>query len=365
MPLQLPIPVARYFDAAPHFPADALARCFTQDAIVRDEGRAHQGIAAIGAWARGAQAKYQHQTTALSLTQEGSTVRMLARVQGRFPGSPIDLVHVFTLAGERIAELQIRAPQELEGRRALVTGGTRGIGAAITAQLREAGALVLTTARSRPDAASADSFLQADVATAQGCAAVAEAVHQHLGGLDILVHVVGGSSAPMGGYAVLDDSEWQHALDQNLLAAVRLDRALVPAMVAQRSGVVVHITSIQSRLPLPQSTTAYAAAKAALGTYSKSLSKEVGTQGVRVVRVSPGWVQTEAAAELVRKMAVEHATDAAGARQLLMDALGGIPLGRPAWPSEVADLVGFLVSHRAGAITGVEYVIDGGTVPTV
>jgi len=86
--------------------------------------------------------------------------------------------------------------------------------------------------------------------------------------------VLGGSSAPAGGVAVLDDAIWRHALDWNLMAAVRVDRASLPAMIAQGSGVIVHVTSIQHTLPLPESTTAYAAAKAALSTYSKSLSKE-------------------------------------------------------------------------------------------
>jgi NAD(P)-dependent dehydrogenase (short-subunit alcohol dehydrogenase family) len=252
---------------------------------------------------------------------------------------------------------------ELSGRRALVTGGTKGIGEAVAARLGAAGATVLTTARSRPDRESGGLFVAADLATAEGCAKVAGAVLDRLGGIDIIVHVVGGSSAPAGGFAVLDDDEWRKALDVNLFSAVRLDRALLPAMLAQGSGVIVHITSIQRQLPLPEATTAYAAAKAALSTYSKSLSKEVSPKGVRVVRVSPGWVETEAAVRLVNELAAKMGTDYEGARRALMNSLGGIPIGRPAKPPEVADLVAFLVSPRAASITGTEYVIDGGTVP--
>jgi NAD(P)-dependent dehydrogenase (short-subunit alcohol dehydrogenase family) len=252
---------------------------------------------------------------------------------------------------------------ELSGRRALVTGGTKGIGEAVTARLSAAGATVFTTARSQPDRDSAGLFVAADLATAAGCARVAEAVLDRLGGIDIIVHVVGGSSAPAGGFAVLDDDEWRRALDMNLFSAVRLDRALLPSMLAQGSGVIVHITSIQRQLPLPEATTAYAAAKAALSNYSKSLSKEVSPKGIRVVRVSPGWVETEAAVRLVRELAGKMGTDYDGARKALMGSLGGIPIGRPAKPVEVADLVAFLVSPRAASITGAEYVIDGGTVP--
>jgi NAD(P)-dependent dehydrogenase (short-subunit alcohol dehydrogenase family) len=255
---------------------------------------------------------------------------------------------------------------ELDGKRALVTGGTKGVGEAVVAILREAGAIVLTTARSQPEnLARVDQFVTADGSSAAGCTAVARAVQDRLGGVDIIVHVVGGSSAPAGGFAVLDDSEWSKALDQNLLAAVRLDRALLPAMVAQGSGVIIHITSIQRQLPLPEATLAYAAAKAALSTYSKGLSKEVGPKGVRVLRVSPGWVETDAATGLVEEIARRNGTDYEGARKIVMQSLGGIPLGRPAKPREVADLVAFLASPRAAAITGAEYVIDGGTVPTV
>ena len=254
---------------------------------------------------------------------------------------------------------------DLEGKRALVTGGTKGVGQAVVAALRDAGATVLTTARSRPEnVESAGQFVAADVSTAEGCAAVTEAVRDRLGGVDIVVHVVGGSSAPAGGFAALDDQQWHKALDQNLFAAVRLDRALVPSMVEQGSGVVIHVTSIQDRMPLPEATIAYAAAKAALSNYSKALSKEVSPKGVRVVRVSPGWVETDAAVGLVMEIARQNATDYEGGRKIVMDSLGGIPLGRPAKPQEVADLVAFLASERAASITGTEYVIDGGTVPT-
>jgi NAD(P)-dependent dehydrogenase (short-subunit alcohol dehydrogenase family) len=254
---------------------------------------------------------------------------------------------------------------ELHGLRALVTGGTKGIGQAIATRLRESGATVLTTARTAPDDSFGVDFVAADVATADGCGTVVDAVHHRLGGIDVIVHVVGGSSAPAGGFAVLDDRQWQRALDLNLFAAVRLDRALLPSMLEQRSGVIVHITSIQSRMPLPDATIAYAAAKAALSNYSKGLSKEVSPKGIRVVRVSPGWVETDGAVGLVNELAATRDTDYDGARKILMDSLGGIPIGRPAQPSEVADLVAFLASPRAASITGTEYVIDGGTVPTV
>lgn len=136
-------------------------------------------------------------------------------------------------------------------------------------------------------------------------------------------------------------------------------------MIEQGSGVIIHVTSIQRQLPLPESTTAYAAAKAALSAYSKSLSKEVAPKGIRVVRVSPGWVETEASVAFAERLADQAGVDYEGGKGIIMDSLGGIPLGRPAKPVEVADLISFLASPRSGSITGTEYVIDGGTVPTV
>ncbi|WP_439532521.1 SDR family oxidoreductase [Polymorphobacter sp.] len=252
----------------------------------------------------------------------------------------------------------------LEGKTALVTSGTRGAGAATVALFRQLGARVLTTARTKPDALADDDFVAADLTRPQGCAALADAVRQRLGGVDIIVHMLGGSSAPAGGYAALTDEEWANELDLNLMPAVRLDRALVPEMEARGHGVVIHVTSIQRTLPLPDATTAYAAAKAALSTYSKALSKQLAPSGVRVVRVSPGWIETEASIDLAKRLATEHGTDIEGGKQMIMESLGGIPIGRPARPDEVASLIAFLASDRAAAITGTEHVIDGGTIPT-
>jgi len=208
---------------------------------------------------------------------------------------------------------------------------TRSRLAQVWTRLREAGAKVLAAARAQPDTlAQNDLFVAADLATAEGCATVVDAMMAQLGGIDIVVHVVGGSSAPAGGFAALDDAEWQRALDQNLFPAVRLDRALLPKMLEHGSGVIVHITSIQRQLPLPESTLAYAAAKAALSNYIKGLSKEVGPKGIRVVRVSPGWVETDAAVRMVEQLAKAAGTDYAAAQKGLMNSLGGIPIGRPA-----------------------------------
>ena len=155
----------------------------------------------------------------------------------------------------------------LTGRRALVTAGTRGVGAAVVDVLRENGANVVTTARSIPsDPPDHVHYIAADITTPVGCAIVAQGALDYLGGIDIVVNVLGGSQAPAGGFAALDDEEWRKEIDLNLMPAVRLDRALLPSMLAQGSGVIVHVTSIQHELPLSESTTAYAAAKAALST---------------------------------------------------------------------------------------------------
>jgi NAD(P)-dependent dehydrogenase (short-subunit alcohol dehydrogenase family) len=117
--------------------------------------------------------------------------------------------------------------RHLQDLRTLVTGGTKGIGHALAARLRESGPKVLVTARTVPSGVADRDFVAADVATPGGCATVVDAVSDRFGGIDVVVHVVGGSSARAGGFAVLDDREWQRALDLNLLLAVRSDRAVI------------------------------------------------------------------------------------------------------------------------------------------
>ena len=256
--------------------------------------------------------------------------------------------------------------REFAGKRALVTGGTKGMGKATVDRLCRAGATVITTARSVPvELEEGVHFVQADLGTAEGTTKVANEVLERFGGVDILVNNVGGSSAPGGGVLALTDGDWQRALNDNLFAAVRLDRGFLPGMLKNGFGVIIHISSIQRRMPLFEATLAYAAAKAALTNYSKGLSNEVSPKGVRVNTVAPGFIETTAAQALIERLATASGIDEDAARQGLMDSLGGIPIGRPGRPEEVAELVAFLVSDRAASITGSEYVIDGGTIPTV
>lgn len=255
---------------------------------------------------------------------------------------------------------------QMKGLRAVVTGGTLGLGAAVVRALVDAGARVATSARKAPaKPVEGVSYILADLMTADGVKHLADSVLQEWGGVDLVINVLGGSNAPSGGFAALTDDHWLSELNLNLMPAVRLDRALVPSMLAQGSGVVIHVSSIQRVLPLPEATTAYAASKGALTTYSKALSREITSKGVRVLSVAPGWIETEASVVFAERIAKGAGTDYEGGKKIIMDGLGGIPVGRPASPQEVADLIVFLASPRSSSSTGFEYRIDGGTVPTL
>ena len=257
---------------------------------------------------------------------------------------------------------------DLHGTRALVTGGTRGIGQAIAARLAQAGATVLTTARTAPDQASgpgpAISFVAADVSTPEGAETIARAAQDRLGPVDVLVHNAGASFSRPGGALALTDEDWLLTLNTNLMSAVRLDRLLLPSMVARSSGVILHTSSVQWRRPTAASP-AYAAAKAALTNYSKGLATEFGPHGIRVNTIVPGYIETSGAQARIESIARDRGLDPDTARQALIDDLGGIPLGRPGRPEEVANLVCFLASPLASYLTGVQVYADGGNLPVI
>ncbi|MCS4224633.1 SDR family oxidoreductase [Sphingobacterium sp. BIGb0165] len=261
---------------------------------------------------------------------------------------------------------QFNFNNELSDKVALVTGGTKGTGRAIAERLLQAGATVVITARNIPELENSNLyFIASDLSKAEGARKVINEVLTKYGRLDILINNLGGSLTPAGGFAALSDEDWECTLQANLLAPIRLDRGFLPQMIDRKTGVIIHIASIQGKLPLYDSTLPYAAAKAGLRNYSKSLSNEVTPKGVRVLTVSPGWINTAASEAFLSEIARNSNSTIEEAQQGVMDALGGIPIGRPAEPVEVAELVGFLVSPRASYLTGTEYVIDGGTVPTI
>ena len=258
----------------------------------------------------------------------------------------------------------------LTGKVAIVTGASRGIGLAVTRTLVEEGARVVAGARSVTEdlAALAATGLvhpvRVDLTTEDGPGRLVDAAVTTYGGLDVLVNNVGGGHPRPGGFLTVTDAEWTESLTVNFLAAVRTTRLALPHLLEREAATIVSTCSVNAFLPDPL-VIDYSAAKAALASFSKSLSKEVGPRGVRVNTVSPGpvatdlWLGEDGVARTLAR-AGGGDPDAIAAR-----AASGSVTGRFTTPQEVADLVVLLASGRAGNTTGADFVIDGGLVPTL
>src|SRR5499427_7386490 len=255
----------------------------------------------------------------------------------------------------------------LAGKTAVVTGGSKGIGLAVVRGLAASGAHVVTGARTSPaglEDLTGDGSVQVievDLASPDGPDRLAAAAGDRI---DILVNNVGGAPARTGGFLSITDEDWLATLTLNLLAAVRTTRAVVPVMLAAGYGAIITICSVNARLPDP-AVLDYSVAKAGLASFCKALSKELGPHGIRVNTVSPGPVATDLwlGATGVAQT-VSHATGVA-AQDVEREAASQMVTGRFTRPAEVADIVLFLASERAGNVTGADYVIDGGLLTTL
>jgi NAD(P)-dependent dehydrogenase (short-subunit alcohol dehydrogenase family) len=255
---------------------------------------------------------------------------------------------------------------DLDGRVAIVTGASKGIGLAITRTFVDEGVHVMAGARRLSDElaglveAGGATFVPVDLATADQLLAAALA----RGRVDILVNNVGAVGTRLDGFLAVTDEQWLTSLNLNLMAAVRMTRAVLPTMLAAGGGSIVNTGSVNAFLPDP-TVIDYSAGKAALTNLSKALSKEFGPRGVRVNSVSPGPVETDlwlgdggVAATIAQAAGGDPAAIAA-------QAAAGSVTGRFTRPKEVADLVVFLASDRAANITGADVTIDGGLITTI
>ncbi|MFI8296100.1 SDR family NAD(P)-dependent oxidoreductase [Streptomyces nigra] len=255
---------------------------------------------------------------------------------------------------------------ELNGRTAVVTGASKGIGLAVVEALVQAGAHVVagsrTTSERLKTLAEEGSVTWVPVDLAEPEAA-GELVAAAGGRVDVLVNNVGTAPARTGGFLSVTDEEWRHTIDLNLLAAVRVTRAALPVMLDAGDGSVITVGSVNATLP-ESLVIDYSAGKAALVAFSKALSKEVGPKGIRVNTVSPGPVETEL--WLGGGGVAQTVSDAAGITpdDVVAQASKSTVTGRFSQPAEIADLVVFLAGDRSRNITGSDLIIDGGYIPT-
>ncbi|HYF18237.1 MAG TPA: 3-oxoacyl-ACP reductase FabG [Ramlibacter sp.] len=239
----------------------------------------------------------------------------------------------------------------LKGQVALVTGASRGIGAAIAQELAQRGVVVVGTATTDEGAARVTAALEAqggrgvkldvtDVAASEAC--IEGIVKQH-GGLQILVNNAGITRDMLA--MRLKDEDWDAVLDTNLKAVFRMSRAVLRTMMKQRYGRIVNITSVVGASGNPGQAN-YAAAKAGVAGLTRALARELGSRAITVNCVAPGFIETDMTAALAEE------------QQKVL--LGQIPLGHLGRPADVAHAVAFLASPQAGYVTGQELHVNGG-----
>ena len=252
----------------------------------------------------------------------------------------------------------------LEGKTAVVTGASKGIGLATTTALAAEGVRVFAAARTPlPDLGPLVTHVPVDLTSREGATALAEAA----GEVDVLVNNLGGvvpASMRAGGFLDVDDQAWQDTYELNLFATVRVTRALLPGLLEHR-GVVVNVSSIGARAAFQPVD--YGTAKAALNNLTKALAEEFGARGLRALTVSPGPTRTQNWSD--PEGYASHLAEQAGVP--LSDFLAAVPAamsittGRLTEPEETAALITFLASPLAGNLTGADYLADGGVIKTV
>jgi NAD(P)-dependent dehydrogenase (short-subunit alcohol dehydrogenase family) len=257
----------------------------------------------------------------------------------------------------------------LSGKTAVVTGASKGIGLAVTKALVDAGAYVVAGSRTPGkqlpllEESGQVSFVSVDL-THPRAAEELIAVAGHRGGIDVLINNVGGASGRPGGFASISDDDWRAAWELNVMGVVRPTRAALPEIERRGGGSIVIVSSINAYLPT-QNAYDYGAAKAAVTNFAKALSKDLAPKNIRVNSVSPGPVLTERWMEPGGVADGLAAVRGQTADEVRAELASNSATGRFSTPEEVADLVVFLASDRAGNITGSDYRIDGGYVTTL